>query len=259
VTGSAWDPGQYERFRDERSQPFFDLLDLVRPIPGGRAIDLGCGTGDLTQVLHERTAARATVGLDNSETMLAASAKHAGHGLTFKLGTVLRFAPRTPFDLVFSNAALQWVPDHAKLFERLVAGIAPGGQLAVQMPSNWDHPSHTLAHEVAREEPFASEMGGYIRQIPVMAPEWYAELLDRLGFSSQHVRMQVYTHHLGSREDVVEWVKGTLLTDYKQRMRPDVYERYLARYRERLMAALEDRRPYFYAFKRLLIWGQRGG
>ncbi|MGE5596348.1 MAG: methyltransferase domain-containing protein, partial [Hyphomicrobiales bacterium] len=147
---SPWNPQQYERFRDERSQPFFDLLELVEPIPGGRAIDLGCGTGELTKVMHERVQARASIGLDNSETMLEKCSQFAGNGLTFRLGTILRFAPHSPFDLVFSNAALQWVPEHYKLFERLVAGLKPGGQLAVQVPANHDHPSHVIAHEVAR-------------------------------------------------------------------------------------------------------------
>lgn len=253
---SAWNPEQYARFRDERSQPFFDLLALVEPIPGGRVVDLGCGTGELTRVMHERVQARSTVGIDNSETMLAKSAEFAGGGVVFKLGTVLRFAPRTPFELVFSNAALQWVPDHSKLFERLAAGLAPGGQLAVQVPANHDHPSHVLAHDLAREEPFASELDGYVRHVPVLEPEEYAALLHRLGFERQHVRLQVYGHLLAGAEDVVEWVRGTLLTDYQQRMEPAMFERFLAAYRERLLAALPRERPYFYPFKRTLMWGR---
>lgn len=254
---SPWNPEQYARFRDERSQPFFDLLDMVQPVPGGRVGDLGCGTGELTKVLHERLGARETIGIDNSETMLAKSAAFAGNGLRFKLGTIARFAPSRPFDVVFSNAALQWLPDHAKLFERLTAGLAEGGQLAVQMPANHDHPSHLTAHRLAAEEPFRTELGGYVRDWPVQPLEWYAALLDRLGYRQQHVRLQVYGHHLPSREEVVEWVKGTLLTDYEQRMSRETYGLYLERYRERLLPQLEDARPYFYAFKRILIWARR--
>ena len=254
---SVWNPDQYTKFRDERSQPFWDLLALVQPILGGRAIDLGCGTGELTREMHRAVQARSTVGLDNSETMLERSAEFAGGGLRFKLGTILRFAPKTPFDLIFSNAALQWANDHAKLFERLAAGLATGGQLAVQMPANHDHPSHVTAFTMAREEPWRTELGGYNRAWPVQPPEWYALLLDRLGFREQTVRMQVYTHHLGSREDVVEWVKGTLLTDYQSRMSPEAYARFLADYRERLISQLEDTRPYFYPFKRILIWARK--
>lgn len=254
---SPWNPTQYEKFRDERSAPFHDLLSLVRPISGGRAIDLGCGTGELTRVLHEAVDARATIGLDNSETMLERSAAHAGGGLRFKLGTILRFAPRSPFDLVFSNAALQWVDDHEKLFERLAAGVAPGGQLAVQMPANDDHPSHVTAFELTTEEPWTTELSGYRRTWPVLRPERYAELLDHLGFVQQHVRLQVYAHHLASREAVIEWVRGTLLTDYQRRMSPEAFERFLVAYRERLLPRLADDRPYFYAFKRVLLWGRK--
>jgi trans-aconitate 2-methyltransferase len=253
---SSWSPEQYERFRDERSQPFFDLLDLVAPIPGGRAIDLGCGTGELTRVMHERVGARSTVGLDNSETMLERAAQFAGGGLRFKLGTILRFAPRTQFDLIFSNAALQWVPDHERLLPRLAGALAPAGQLAVQVPANHDHPSHLLAHEVAAEEPFRSAIGGYVRTVPVKEPEWYAAKLSALGFGRQSVRLQVYPHLLESAEGVVEWVKGTLLTDYRARMESEMYDAYLARYRERLLPVLGGGRPYFYAFKRILMWGQ---
>lgn len=254
---SVWDPAQYERFRDERSQPFHDLLALVQPIPGGRAVDLGCGTGELTRLLHEHVRARSTTGLDNSETMLAQGAAFAGRGLRFKLGTILRFAPRSPVDLVFSNAALQWVPGHAELFERLTAGLKPGGQLAIQMPANHDHPSHVTAFALSREEPFRTALGGYRRAWPVQPPEWYAALLDRLAYREQHVRLQVYGHHLASRDEVVEWVKGTLLTDYQQRMTAPDFETFLAAYREQLLPQLEDTRPFFYAFKRVLIWARR--
>jgi len=247
---SAWNPEQYSRFQNERSQPFFDLLSIVHPIPGGRAIDLGCGTGELTKLLHETVDAAVTIGLDNSETMLEQSARYAGNGLRFKLGTILRFAPAKPLDLIFSNAALQWVPDHEGLFPRLTAGLAPGGQLAVQMPANHDHPSHLIAHEIAGEDPFRTALGGHIRQVPVREPEWYAALLDRLGYTEQHVQMQVYTHHLDSRDEVVEWTRGTLLTDYQQRMPPEMFEQFLARYRESLLPMLADSRPYFYPFKR---------
>ena len=259
MTSSAWNPGQYNRFRDERSQPFYDLVALVQPISGGRAIDLGCGTGELTRVLHERVGARTTIGLDNSETMLEKSALFAGDGLTFKLGTILRFAPRKPFDLVFSNAALQWVPGHEALFGRLAAAISPGGQLAVQVPANHDHPSHLAAHELAAREPYRSELGGYTRQVPVLEPEGYARLLHELGFERQSVRLSVYAHLLDCRDDVVEWVRGTLLTDYQQRLPAGLFGQFLADYTALLAERLPDERPFFYPFKRLLLWARKPG
>jgi len=254
---SKWNPIQYEKFRDERSRPFFDLLSLCVPIVGGRGIDLGCGTGELTRILHQTTGAAQTLGIDSSETMLEKTAEFDDPGLRFEQRGILDFASKEPFDFVFSNAALQWIDGHDALFDHISALVAPGGQLAVQMPANNDHASHVTAHAIAREEPFASAMDGYTREWPVQPPEWYAEKLDRLGFEGVNVRLQVYVHHLESREGVVEWVKGSLLTDYEKRMSPERYAGFLERYRERLLPQLSTSTPFFYAFKRVLLWGQK--
>ena len=252
-----WNPAQYERFRDERSRPFFDLLDLVQPRPEMRVVDLGCGTGELTRELHQRLSARETIGIDNSPAMLAKSAAFAGDGLRFDHGDIGAFTSEGGYDLVFSNAALQWVPDHQPLFRRLTAALTERGQLAVQMPANNDHPSHLTAFAIAGEPPFREALGGYERQWPVLAPEAYATLLHRLGYRRQHVRLQVYAHELESREAVVEWVRGSLLTDYERRLPTDLWPHFLERYRERLLPQLEDARSFFYPFKRVLMWGSR--
>lgn len=257
MTGSVWNPGQYERFRDERSRPFFDLMAMVEPCPGGTVIDLGCGTGELTRALHRATGAATTTGIDNSETMLVRSAEFAGSGLSFELADIATYEPGAALDVVFSNAALHWIEGHEALFGRLAAMLKQGGQLAVQVPANHDHPSHAIAHEVALEPPFREALGGYVRGVPVEAPEWYAALLDRLGFQEQSVRLQVYAHHLPSREDVVEWTRGTLLTDYEKRLEPGLFQAYLERYRQRLLSRLTGAQPYFYPFKRILIWGRK--
>jgi trans-aconitate 2-methyltransferase len=253
----TWDPAQYERFERERSAPFFDLLELVEPCPGGRVVDLGCGTGELTRALHERTRAHDTVGLDSSPAMLERSADHAGAGLTFELGDIAEWAPSRPVDLIFSNAALHWIGNHHELFARLTRALSPGGQLAVQMPANHDHPSHVVAERLAGEEPFRTTLGGYVRRSPLLAPERYAQLLHRLGYESQHVRLQVYLHVLPDAGAGVEWVKGTLLTDYRRRLPDRVYEDFVARYRELLAAELPDERPFPFTFKRVLLWGRR--
>ncbi len=262
TTAGEWQPGQYARFADERSRPFYDLAGLVQPAGGMRAVDLGSGTGALTAWLHRELGAAETLGVDASDAMLAESAPHAGQGVRFEQADIVAFADacardgRT-FDLVFSNAALQWVDDHASLFPRVAALVAPGGQLAVQMPANDDHASHDVARELAHSERFAGPLGGYVRPDPVRTPEWYAEQLYALGFAEQHVRMVVYPHVLADSEGVVEWVKGSLLTAYRRRLDPATYETFLAAYREQLLARLGERAPYFYAFKRILLWGRR--
>ena len=256
VTTDAWDPAQYERFERERAAPFFDLLALVEPCPGGHGVDLGCGTGELTRTLHERTRAGSTLGIDSSRAMLERSARHAGAGLTFELGDIAEWAPPAPVDLVFSNAALQWIGNHDELFGRLTTALSPGGQLAVQMPANHDHPSHLVAERVAAEEPFRAALGGYVRRSPVLDPERYARMLHRLGYASQHVRLQVYLHLLPQADAVVDWVQGTLLTDYRRRLPEDLYARFLERYRELLAVELTGEQPFPFTFKRLLLWGR---
>lgn len=250
---TTWNPDQYGRFRGERSQPFFDLMALVQPRPGMRVVDLGCGPGELTKELHVHLDARETIGIDNSPAMLAKAAAYAGNGLRFEDGDIGAFSGDGAFDLVFSNAALHWVPDHPALLARLTAALKEGGQLAVQVPDNDAHPSHATAVAVAREEPFRAILGGHTRQSPVLAPERYAALLHRLGYQQQTVRLQVYAHELESREAVVEWVRGSVLTDYERRMPADLWPRFLERYRERLMPQLEDTRPFFYPFRRILF------
>ncbi|HXG67933.1 MAG TPA: methyltransferase domain-containing protein [Blastocatellia bacterium] len=256
MTDNPWDPEQYERFRDERSRPFYDLMALVRKRPGMRVADLGCGTGELTRVLHDYLQARQTIGVDNSPSMLARSSDFAGNGLSFRAGDIAEFAADSGYDLIFSNAALHWVMGHEELLRRLTAALADSGQLAVQVPANHDHPSHTAAMRVAGEQPFRDVLNGYVLRSGTLKPEEYATILHRLGYREQHVRLQVYGHALNSREEVIEWVKGTTLTAYQRRLSAELYARFLERYRELLLSELEDARPFFYTFKRILFWGQ---
>jgi trans-aconitate 2-methyltransferase len=253
----TWNPNQYERFRAEREQPFHDLVALITKRPAARVVDLGCGTGVLTTELHRELQATETLGVDSSAAMLERARTLKTGGVGFTRGDIGEWQPDAQFDVVFSNAALQWVGDHPSLFARLSAMLAPGGELAVQVPANFDHVSHTLATDIACEEPFAGAMHGYARTFPVLPPEGYATLLHELGFIPQSVRLQVYGHLLESPDAVVEWVRGTLLTDYESRLSETLYQEFVERYRARLRAALGDQRPYFYPFKRILLWGRR--
>jgi trans-aconitate 2-methyltransferase len=245
-----WNPQQYERFKLERAQPFHDLLALVEPRPAMRVVDLGCGTGELTRLMHEQLEAAKTLGVDSSAEMLARAAAFATDTLSFEQATVEAFTGRPPFDLLFSNAALHWVEDHPALFARLTTMIAPGGQLAVQMPFNHDHVSQRVAAELA------PRFGVAPRVPPLLAPEAYASLLHSLGYSRQHVRLQVYGHVLDSARGVIEWVKGSTLTEYQRKL-GERWPEFLEAYTERMLGELGDARPYFFPFKRVHIWGLR--
>ncbi len=256
MPSSAWDPVQYERFREQRSQPYRDLAGLVERAPAMRVADLGCGTGELTAWLHETLGAGETIGVDSSETMLEHAAPRGRRSLRFERADIREWRPAGHPDLLFSNAALQWVDQHEELWPRLAALLAPGGQIAVQMPVSDDHPSHTVARELAGEPPYRDAMAGYERPFPVLPPERYAEMLFELGFERRLVRLQVYEHLLPSVDSVVSWMEGSLLTPYRERLAGTLYERLLAEYARRLRALGGERRPYFFPFKRLLVWGR---
>lgn len=260
----TWNPAQYDKFQREREQPFFDLLALVRPTPDMRVVDLGCGTGKLTRTLHEQLDARETRGIDRSESMLAGTRDAVWPpGLRFEVGTIESFAARASeatgqtYDLLFSNAALHWVDDHERLLGQLAAALAPAGQLAFQVPAQHDATPSRLAEELAAVEPFRSAFGGWRRSQPVLTPDAYARALYRHGFAAPKVQLIVYPHVLASRDEVVEWVKGTMLTEYRRHLPSDVYDRFVDEYRRRLLAQLDEARPFFYPFKRILCWGQR--
>jgi trans-aconitate 2-methyltransferase len=229
-------------------------------VPGGRVVDLGCGTGNLTVELHERMQAAETVGVDSSDAMLARAEKHHGavDGLTFTSANIETWLGQD-LDLVFANASLQWVDDHLDLLARMRTALGAGGQLAFQVPSNYRHPSHLLARQVANEAPFIDaleEDAPEDRGRFVLSPEIYADLLYELGARRQVVRMEVYGHELSSTADVVEWVMGTLLTPYRTRLSPELFTAFVDRYRERLLEELGEREPYFYGFRRILCWAR---
>ena len=257
-----WDPALYARFQAERSQPFYDLASLVRPAEAMRVLDLGCGSGELTAWLHAELGAQATLGIDASATMLEQARALGSDRLRFEAGDIARFETEPwgseAYDLVFSNAALQWLPDHEALFGRLVSLVAPGGQLAVQMPANEGHVSHVTAMALAGEEPYATALEGYQRPLTLLPPEHYATLLHALGFVEQHVRLQIYVHVLPGPESVVEWVSGTFLTAYRSRLDAALYAQFHEEYARRLLAALGPQRPYVYTYPRVLMWGRLG-
>jgi trans-aconitate 2-methyltransferase len=254
---SSWDPDQYSRFAREREQPFWDLCALLEPVDSPTVVDLGCGDGRLTSELHRRLGAASTTGIDSSPTMLDSARDRGGGRLRFVAGDLETWSGEG-VDVVLSNAALHWVPDHATVLGRWRDGLAPGGQLAVQMPTNADHPSHRVVGALAAEWLGADAPPDTVVE-HVRAPEWYSQTLYDLGLERQHVRMQVYGHLLGSTADVVEWTKGTSLTRFKPLLSADRYEQFVDEYRRRLVAELGDHRPYFYTFKRILLWGALPG
>lgn len=255
-----WNPSQYEKFRAERLAPFGDLLALLAGLgafaEAPRVIDLGCGNGEITALLYDALSASSGLGLDSSAEMLAQSGAHTRPGLSFAQRDLRdALGELGSYDVVFSHAALQWVPEGEATFRRLLSGMKPGARLAVQVPKNEAHPSHALAAALAQEEPFASHFRGFSRASYALPLERYAELLHQHEFSQVSCLEKIYVHRLESADAVVEWVKGTLLLAYLGRLPEALHEAFLEQYRERLRAALGEARPYLYPFRRALLCG----
>jgi trans-aconitate 2-methyltransferase len=207
-----WDPEQYLRWRDERARPFHDLVARIGAANPGRVVDLGCGPGNLTRTLVDRWPGAVITGIDSSPEMVGAAAEYAvpGH-LTFEVGDVTTWASHEPADVVVSNAVLQWVPGHLDLLARLVAGVAPDGWLAFQVPGNFDSPSHTAIAELRTSERWRALVGdGAVRGLSVATPEDYLDRLASLGCRVD-VWETTYLHVLDGEDAVLEWVRGTAL------------------------------------------------
>lgn len=250
----TWNPIQYQKFENERTQPFFDLIKLIQPRENLSILDLGCGTGKLTEILHNQLHAKNTVGLDNSHAMISECRKLETASLVFKQMAIQDFSKLGKFDLIFSNAALQWIDDHQKLFALIRDHLNSHGQLAVQMPNNFDYPSHKIAEELAKEKPFCD----YIppRDVPILDLSVYSEMLYQLGFKDQLVKSQVYPHLLESTHSVIEWVKGSLLTYYKKYLSPEKYEQFEKIYSKKIELHFGMKAPFFMPFTRIFIWGK---
>ena len=157
-----WDPELYQRFGDERSRPFFDLLGRVAAEAPGRVVDLGCGPGTLTAALARRWPGAEVRGIDSSAEMIEAAQAlpDSGHRLSFALGDVRDWKPDGPVDVIISNAVLQWVPDHLATAARWAGFLPAGGWLAFQVPANFDQPSHQALRELVGSDHWRPLLAG---------------------------------------------------------------------------------------------------
>ena len=244
-----WDPNLYHKFQAERSAPFFDLLALVEIRPDLKVVDLGCGTGELTRQLADALPDSDVTGLDSSVQMLEQAASHAGPSLHFEQGDQAHLTGE--WDLIFSNAALQWSEDHEQLIPRLYERLFPGGQIAVQVPSNHNHISHQIYRETAEEEPFKTVLKGFQRYAPVLTIDEYAHLFFECGAEDITVFEKVYAHVLEGSDAVVEWISGTALVPYFERL-GEYKEQFVDVLRIKMRVALPGT-PVFYPFRRTLF------
>lgn len=235
-----WNPALYRRFEDERTRPARDLLARV-PLDDAQLVyDLGCGPGNSTELLVQRFPKARVAGIDNSPAMLE-SARRRLPGVAFELADVAGWQPAQPPDLIYSNATLQWVPDHATLVPRLFSLLAPGGVLAVQMPDNLQEPSHRAMGEVARLEAFSAMAGRGGERTQLLGVDGYYDLLAPVAASTD-VWRTAYQHPMASPAAIVDWLRSTGLRPYLDSLADDAQRAaYLAEYERRIAAAYPAR------------------
>jgi trans-aconitate 2-methyltransferase len=231
---AQWDPEQYARYAGERSRPFVDLAGRIGATDPRYVVDLGCGDGELTATLARRWPAATVLGLDSSAEMLA-RAPAGGPGLGFVLGDLAEWQPDRPIDVLLSNAAVQWVPNHPDLLPRWVGWLAPGGWLAFQVPGNYQSPSFDLLREQVRGPRWRNRVPD-IPQTRVLEPAAYLDRLARLGLAVDAWET-TYLHVLAGPDPVLEWTRGTALRPVLSALPAGEAEEFTREYGVRLRAA----------------------
>lgn len=233
-----WNADQYTKFSVHRDRPFFDLMARVGHENPATIADLGCGTGHLTASLLERWPEAHVLGVDSSTEMLEKAVKHAlPTRLEFIEADLRTWQPTNSFDVIVTNAALQWVLDHETLIPRLANLVTDGGWLAVQMPTNFDAPSHRLIREVSALEPFRAhlhQLEGEPRTQQSIS--WYITALSSLGFEVD-AWFTDYQQILHGQNPVLEWVRGTALRPVLNALPTDLHDSFLSEYGARLLEA----------------------
>lgn len=250
---TSWDPAQYLKFADHRLRPALDLMARIPPIAARTVYDLGCGPGTITRLLAERWPDAEVTGIDSSPAMLA-KARALAPEIEFTEADLAGWAPSAPADLLFSNATLQWLGDHAALLPRLVSLVAPGGVLAVQMPRNFDAPSHVALAETVADRRWRDRLLPLLRRSPVAAPSLYHRWLAPEA-ATLDIWETEYLHRLDGADPVVEWTRGTALRPFLDVLDGAERERFLAEYRQRVAAAYptEADGTTLFPFRRLFI------
>ena len=247
----AWDPNVYLSFEAERTRPAIELLARVPNSSPANIADLGCGPGNSTALLAARWPAARVEGIDSSPAMLEEAAK-SGVRANWLHADIAEWTPQHKVEVIFANAAFQWVGDHHSLLPRLMAFLCQGGTLAFQVPRNFDEPCHTLIHAVAQDGPWASKLNGVRDWWNVCAPEDYFSILE-----PQAARIDIwetrYMQVLEGEDAVFRWMSGTGLSPFAAALEGAERDAFLAEYKARLAQAYPMRASgkTLYPFRRL--------
>ncbi|TKC08300.1 methyltransferase domain-containing protein [Pedobacter polaris] len=252
----AWNPKTYNQFKTERYAPFYDILDLIEIKPNLKVIDLGCGTGELTSMLAEKLPNAKVLGVDSSIEMLNEAKAFASETLSFKQNSIEeQIDTNQKWDLIFSNAAIQWVDDHETLFPKIIRLLNPNGQLAIQMPSQTQNALNQILDNLVQEEPYQNSLLGYHRTSPVLKTDAYAQLLFEGGAKTITVFEKIYPIIAKSSNDLYDFISGSALPPYLEKLNGEMRENFIAEYKKRIQTRF-PKSPTLYPFKRIIIAGK---
>lgn len=252
-----WNPEVYDKFKNIRYQPFYDLIDFIKPNDLTKAIDLGCGTGEQTAILADKFNNCNFLGIDSSSEMLEKSKILATDNLYFRKATTEEvIISAEKWDLIFSNAALQWSDEHKILFPQLIDLINPKGQFAVQMPVQKENLLNKILFELVNEEPFKSYFMGWKRDSPVLSIDEYAQILFDGGLENIQIIQKVYPIIANDYDTLYNFISGSALIPYMERLEEGQKALFVTSYKERI-AKLFPKLPAIYAFKRILLYGRK--
>ena len=252
----GWEPDRYLQFSDERLQPAADLLNRIPLTQPVHVADLGCGAGNVTRLLAQRWPDADITGIDSSSEMLE-RARKVLPSARFELAGVEHWNPDEPLDLLFCNAALHWVDDHKALFPRLLDSVSPGGVLAVQMPGNFDAPSHRLVRELASATAWTDKVGsGRMGAVLPMA-DYQRILAPRC--TRLYLWETNYWQAMSGPTPVLDWLRGTTLIPYLAPLDDAARAAFLAELESRLAEAYpaDSRGTTLFPFRRIFILAQR--
>ncbi len=249
----TWDPKKYNEFKEERSKPFEDLASHIIDKPNLKVIDLGCGTGELTKKLSEKLTNPTILGIDNSAEMLAKAPIQ--QNLQFQEKPILKqLNEETKWDLIFSNAALQWIDNHEELFPKIISHLNPNGQLAVQMPQQNENILNKILLNLVQEQPFASYLNNWKRPSPILTLDEYAKLFFQNGGHNLVLYEKVYPIISNNQNDFFEFISGSALTVYQERLNENQFAELTAEFQKRINNYFPAV-PSIYAFRRLVLYG----
>ncbi len=254
-----WHPEVYNQFKNIRYQPFFDLMNMISSEDLKTAVDIGCGTGEQTSILSEKFRETNFTGIDASPEMLEKSRAYEHANLRFKQKTVEDFIadePNKKWDLIFSNAALQWSDNHRELFPTLISLLNNNGQFAVQMPVQSENLLNKLLLELVQEKPFVDYLQGWKRETPMLTIDEYAEIMFNCGLKNIQIVQKVYPIIADAPDTLFDFISGSALIPYIERMANDEQEVFITAYKSRIKKAYK-KFPAIYAFKRLLLYGNK--